>query len=100
MSSVSNLIQGEADDLDLGIEIEVQCRNCAFFGRAQVLTNKKAVTVCRKNPPKAEIDRYGELKGVWPPVNKTDWCGDFTTDFPYKQDTQDTMDYLTNERSK
>ncbi len=57
------------------------CGNCQFFdnrSKAAMKQKGKDSGMCRYNPPTAQTAANGqEAHGVWPIVEKKDWCGHF-----------------------
>lgn len=56
------------------------CGNCQFFDKHSKAATKhkdkdKDNGLCRYNPPMAQASADGH--GVWPVVDKKDWCGHF-----------------------
>lgn len=52
------------------------CENCRFFHVTHIEINKGE---CRRNPPVVHPDN---VFGVWPAVDKSDWCGKWKVDAP------------------
>lgn len=57
------------------------CNSCAYYedhaaGAAIQLSD---AGLCRVNPPSAPKEAEG--RGIWPTVQKTDWCGKYATLF-------------------
>jgi hypothetical protein len=55
------------------------CGNCQFFdNRSKAATGHKEGGLCRYNPPlPTSAKPTGNGHGVWPVVEKKDWCGHF-----------------------
>jgi hypothetical protein len=59
------------------------CGNCQFFdtrSKSAMKQEKKDSGLCRYNPPMPRTDAQGHVgngHGVWPVVDKKDWCGHF-----------------------
>ena len=54
------------------------CGNCQFFdNRSKAATSQKDKDsgLCRYNPPMPQ--QSADAHGVWPVVEKKDWCGHF-----------------------
>jgi hypothetical protein len=56
------------------------CGNCQFFdnrSKAAMKHKDKDVGLCRYNPPMAQPAEGHSDHGLWPVVDKKDWCGHF-----------------------
>jgi hypothetical protein len=57
------------------------CGNCQFFDtRSKAAMKHKESGLCRYNPPTPPVSaeaHAGNSHGVWPVVEKKDWCGHF-----------------------
>jgi hypothetical protein len=57
------------------------CGNCQFFdmrSKAAAKYKEKDMGLCRYNPPMPHATGEGRNgHGVWPVVEKKDWCGHF-----------------------
>jgi hypothetical protein len=58
------------------------CGNCQFFDKTSKAATKhkeKDSGLCRANPPMPDAanGRPGNGHGMWPLVDKKDWCGHF-----------------------
>lgn len=60
---------------------QAACNACAFYEDHVANTAAQAVDagLCRANPPETRKD--ADARGVWPVVQKSDWCGKFATIF-------------------
>jgi hypothetical protein len=57
------------------------CSNCQFFdnrSKAAARQSEKDSGLCRYNPPMPPIGKEaGNGHGMWPVVERKDWCGHF-----------------------
>ena len=61
------------------------CCDCAFFHHERDLDQEMDKGTCRRFPPSCQYDFMAEADGecgyaatVWPSVDWTDWCGEFS----------------------